>query len=130
MASRRGPTDDFSSDDAAVPSGMRLDPTRAGAAKFGFEEIEETGDTAFHEIVTDIFRIGRDRDGNLVIRGDTKTSRRHASVQRKGLKFFIQDEGSSNGTKVNGEKIEGSHELHPGDMVVIGSHTFKFVKRT
>ncbi|MCB9895320.1 MAG: FHA domain-containing protein [Planctomycetes bacterium] len=109
---------------------MKLDPTRAGAAKFGFEEIEASGDTAFHEIVTDIFRIGRDRDGNLVIRGDTKTSRRHASVQRKGLKFFIQDEGSSNGTKVNGDKIEGSYELKPGDTVVIGSHTFKFVKRT
>ena len=130
MASRRGPTDDFSSDEAAEPSAFRLDPTRAGAAKFGFEEIEESGDTAFHEIVTDIFRIGRDPDGNLVIRGDTKTSRRHSSVQRKGMKYIIQDEGSSNGTKINGTKIDGPYELQPGDTVLIGSHTFKFVKRS
>ena len=129
MASRRGPTDDFSSADVPEAKGPRLDPTRAGAAKFGFEELEDTGDVAFHEIVTDIFRIGRDHDSNLVIRGDTKTSRRHAHVQRKGLKFFIAYDGSSNGTKVNGKKIEGEHELQPGDMVVIGSHTFKFIKR-
>jgi len=129
MVSRRGPTDDFSSDDVAEPAGPRLDPTRAGAPKFGFEELEETGDVAFHEIVTEIFRIGRDHDSNLVIRGDTKTSRRHAHVQRKGLKFFIADDGSSNGTKVNGKKIDGEHELQSGDIVVIGSHTFKFIKR-
>lgn len=129
MASRRGPTDDFSSDAAAEPSAPRLDPTRAGAPRYGFEELEETGDVAFHEIVTEMFRIGRDHDSNLVIRGDTKTSRRHAHVQRKGLKFFIADDGSSNGTRVNGKKIDGEHELQSGDIVVIGSHTFKFIRR-
>lgn len=129
MVSRRGPTDDFSSDEAAEPVGPRLDPTRAGAAKYGFEELEESGDVAFHEIVTEIFRIGRDHDSNLVIRGDTKTSRRHAHVQRKGLKFFISDDGSSNGTKVNGKKIAEATELQPGDVVVIGNRTFKFAKR-
>jgi len=126
MGKRAGSTD--FGDTGKVPSGPQLDPTRAGAAKFGLEQ-QEGGDVAFHEIVTDLFRIGRDRDGNLVIRGDTKTSRRHASINRKGLKFFIQDDGSSNGTLVNGNKIEGSVELQPGDKVVIGSHTFTFVKR-
>jgi pSer/pThr/pTyr-binding forkhead associated (FHA) protein len=125
---RRGPSDNFS-DTGKVPQGPQLDPTRQGAAKFGFEELEEGGDIAFHEIVTEIFRIGRDNDSNLMIRGDTKTSRRHASVQRKGLKFFIQDDGSSNGTIVNGTKITGSHELQAGDKVLIGSHWFTFVKR-
>jgi hypothetical protein len=128
MAKRQGPTDDFS-DTGKVPSGPSLDPTRAGAAKFGLEELEEGGDLAFHEIVTDLFHIGRDRDSNLMIRADTKTSRRHASIQRKGLKFFIQDDGSSNGTIVNGKKVDGSHELQPGDKVLIGSHWFTFVKR-
>jgi pSer/pThr/pTyr-binding forkhead associated (FHA) protein len=128
MAKRQGSTDDFA-DTGKVPSGPQLDPTRAGAAKFGLEELEEGGDLAFHEIVTELFRIGRDRDSNLMIRADTKTSRRHASIQRKGLKFFIQDDGSSNGTIVNGKKIEGSLELQPGDKVLIGSHWFTFVKR-
>jgi predicted component of type VI protein secretion system len=125
---RRGPSDDFS-DTGKVPSGPHLDPTRAGAARFGLEELEEGGDIAFHEIVTELFHIGRDADCNLMIRGDTKTSRRHASIRRKGLKYFIQDDGSSNGTIVNGKKVEGSHELQPGDKVLIGSHWFTFVKR-
>jgi predicted component of type VI protein secretion system len=129
MARKAGPTDDFSDTGKVPSSGPHLDPTRAGAAKFGLEELEESGDIAFHEIVTELFNIGRDNNCNLMIRGDTKTSRRHATIQRKGLKYHISDNGSSNGTMVNGKKVEGSIELQPGDKVLIGSHWFTFVKR-
>jgi pSer/pThr/pTyr-binding forkhead associated (FHA) protein len=128
MAARRNSIDDFSSDDAAKPSGKHLDPTRTGNVKFGLEETDENGEKAFHEIVTDIFRIGRDPDSNLVIRGDTKTSRRHASIKRQGIRYILQDDGSSNGTLVNGGNITGPTDLKLGDIVVIGSREFKFTR--
>ena len=130
MAARRGASDDFSSEDAAPASGKHLDPTRAGSVKFGLEEAEESGDHAFHEIVTDIFRIGRDPESNLVLKNDTKTSRRHASIKRQGIRYILQDEGRSNGTLVNGAKITGPVDLKIGDTVTIGSREFKFTRNS
>lgn len=128
-AKRGGASDDFSSDEVAKPSKPHLDPTRTGASHFGLEEVDETGDLSFHAIVTDLFRIGRDPDSNLVIRGDTKASRRHATIRREGIKHILEDNGSSNGTVVNGEKIKGPHELKLGDEVQVGGRTFKYARR-
>ena len=112
----------------ATPSGKHLDPSRTGNVKFGLQKTDDSGGHAFPEIVTGIFRIGRDRDSNLVIRGDTKTSRRHASIRRQGIRYILQDEGSSNGTKVNGVKIDGPYDLKLEDLVLIGSREFKFTR--
>jgi pSer/pThr/pTyr-binding forkhead associated (FHA) protein len=51
---------------------------------------------------------------------DTKTiSRRHARVSRKGGQWRIEDIGSTNGTWVNGRRLERGrpHPLAPGDSV-------------
>ncbi|MCA8913358.1 MAG: FHA domain-containing protein, partial [Planctomycetes bacterium] len=53
---------------------------------------------------------------------------RHASIKRQGIRYIIQDEGSSNGTKVNGVKIEGPVDLKLDDVVLIGSREFKFTR--
>ena len=130
MAGQRGgATDDFASDDAAPQSAGHLDPTRTGNVKVGLEETDEKGDVAFHQIVTDEFHIGRDRTCNLVIRGDSKTSRRHATITRTPTAFVIKDDGSSNGTKVNGEKIKEPVSLKFGDKIEIGYRTFVFERR-
>lgn len=130
MAGRRGgATDDFSSDDAAAPSSGYLDPTRTGNVRIGLEETDEKGDVAFHQIVTDEFHIGRDRACNLVIRGDTKTSRRHATIKRTPTAFIISDDGSSNGTRVNGSRIREPVQLKFGDKIEIGHRVFTFNRR-
>lgn len=127
-AKRRGASDDFGSDDVAKPSRPHLDPTRTGASHFGLEEIDESGGKSFHAIVTDLFQIGRDPESNLVIRGDTKTSRKHATIRRQGIKYVLEDNGSSNGTLVNGEKIDGPHDLKLGDEIQIGKRVFKYAR--
>jgi DNA-binding response OmpR family regulator len=46
-------------------------------------------------------------------------SRRHASLRRAGNAYEIADEGSMNGTIVQGDRIEGTRMLRDGDAITI-----------
>jgi len=50
-------------------------------------------------------------------------SRQHAIVHRHGNDITLEDLGSSNGTTVNGSRVQGKVPLHSGDEVVIGPAT-------
>jgi pSer/pThr/pTyr-binding forkhead associated (FHA) protein len=126
---KRNEAHEFASDPAGKPPEETvIDPTRVDAVHPGLEE-EADGETLFHRIVTDIFRIGRDPECNLVIKADTKTSRRHATILRRGEEYVLQDNGSSNGTYVNDARLTGPHALQVGDKVKIGKHDFRFTRR-
>ncbi len=47
-------------------------------------------------------------------------SRLHARIRRSGEHIEVEDLGSRNGTRVNGDKISGARRLASGDEVVIG----------
>jgi len=47
-------------------------------------------------------------------------SRRHARLTREGDAYMIEDLGSSNGTFVNGNQIEGRRPLKSGDQIRLG----------
>lgn len=68
--------------------------------------------------------LGRNGDNSVVITGGN-VSRFHAEVRRERHGFVLYDSGSSNGTRVNGARVT-SHELQPGDLVEIGTETFRF----
>ncbi|MEU3690471.1 FHA domain-containing protein [Streptomyces narbonensis] len=68
--------------------------------------------------------LGRNGDNSIVIVGGN-VSRFHAEVRREGHGFVVYDSGSSNGTRVNGARVT-SHELQPGDLIEIGTETFRF----
>ncbi len=55
---------------------------------------------------------------------DPTISRRHAQILRQDDRILVRDLGSSNGTYVNGERIE-SVELKPGDIVTFGKVKFR-----
>jgi len=63
--------------------------------------------------------IGRAAGSSLVLR-ERNVSRRHARFLRQNGAVFVEDLGSSNGTRVNGERIEGRRRIRPGDLVQIG----------
>ncbi len=63
--------------------------------------------------------IGRDEGCNLVL-DDSKVSRRHAYLQEIDGGVEVGDLGSSNGTFVNGRRIERPVTLAPGDSLRIG----------
>lgn len=69
-------------------------------------------------------RIGRGA-GNDVVLGTAGVSRQHARVWLEGGQTFICDEGSTNGTYVNGVRLTPGlpHMLQPGDTVRIETVT-------
>ena len=64
--------------------------------------------------------IGRIDPAELVI-DDSEVSRRHARLNCREDRYFIEDLGSVNGTILNGEKITGKHMLTDGDEIRIGT---------
>lgn len=62
--------------------------------------------------------IGRHR-GNVLRLGDDSVSRYHCVIERSGEVVTLRDLGSSNGTRVNGERVETA-ELRVGDVVRVG----------
>jgi hypothetical protein len=69
--------------------------------------------------------IGRDSGSAVPLAADTTVSRRHAVIASDGGGFIIRDQGSSNGTYVNGARVSEA-PLRPGDEVTIGGTRFRF----
>ncbi|MCC7355577.1 MAG: trypsin-like peptidase domain-containing protein [Anaerolineae bacterium] len=64
-------------------------------------------------------RIGRD-PGNQVVLPDAEVSHHHALVWSQGGSCYVQDQGSTNGTWVNGQLVRQPTALRPGDQVRLG----------
>ena len=62
--------------------------------------------------------IGRGRGSDIVIAEPTM-SRAHAAIGFDGQGFFVQDLGSTNGTRVNGERTQRA-SVADGDDVQLG----------
>jgi len=69
--------------------------------------------------------IGREAENPIPLVNDTTASRRHATITISGSDYTIRDEGSSNGTFVNGARVT-EQKLMPGDEVQIGGTKFRF----
>ena len=63
--------------------------------------------------------IGRDEQADLVI-SSPSVSRRHARILRRNEQYYVEDLGSSNGTFVNGQRVQQSTPLNTGDDITLG----------
>ena len=68
--------------------------------------------------------LGRSRTCDLPV-ASTDASRRHAEILGTGKSFVLRDLSSTNGTFVNGGRID-RHELRPGDRIQIGAESITF----
>jgi pSer/pThr/pTyr-binding forkhead associated (FHA) protein len=65
--------------------------------------------------------------GEVEIRlDDPFASSRHARISQQGHVFVIEDLGSTNGTYLNDEPLDGPQPLHPGDRIRIGDSEFSY----
>ena len=72
-----------------------------------------------------IVTIGRLPDCTIAL-PDANVSRKHTEVHHRGNAFVIVDLGSTNGTKINGTRIDGERTLADGDIVSVGSTHLRF----
>ncbi len=70
-----------------------------------------------------LIQIGRDPSNDVVV-PSPNVSRFHAQIQKVGQRYRVEDLRSSNGTFVNGERIEGSTWLKPEDTIRVGQYRF------
>ena len=71
-------------------------------------------------IAEKVLSIGRDPSNDLVL-SDGMVSRRHAIMELKDDEYVLRDNNSSNGTLVNGDRVESDQTLRDGDLIAIGS---------
>ncbi len=71
--------------------------------------------------------IGRSPDCGIFL-DDVTVSRKHAVVVQRDGGFFIEDEGSLNGTFVNRKRVE-SAQLEDGDELQVGKYRLTFLNR-
>lgn len=57
---------------------------------------------------------------------DPFASSRHAKITRQGRTLVIEDLGSTNGTYLNTEPLNGPSPLHDGDVIRIGDSEFSY----
>ncbi len=69
---------------------------------------------------------GRSKDNSVAVPNDGYASSRHARVEAQRDGVWLLDLGSTNGTWVNGERMDGRHRLQPGDVVRIGETELRY----
>jgi len=70
--------------------------------------------------------IGRAEDNTIALPGDEFASGHHARIESQRDGVWILDLGSTNGTFVNGARLDGRRLLREGDMVQIGDTELRF----
>ena len=70
------------------------------------------------ELVNDVYTIGRTENNDICIPDGTLSSN-HCTLTKDGDTFLVQDQGSTNGTRINGELITEAH-LKSSDILQVG----------
>jgi hypothetical protein len=83
------------------------------------------GDQQAYELSQRVTRVGRHDENDIVLAGPT-VSARHATLRIEPVGVVLEDEGSLNGTFVNGERTE-QRLLERGDRIQLGPHLLVFV---
>jgi hypothetical protein len=86
-----------------------------------------TWDGSQLEIADRVTVIGRSSDCDISL-SDPNVSRRHAEVRRIGDGYSLVDLSSTNGTEVNGQRIQET-ALMNGDVIGVGTTSITFERR-
>jgi hypothetical protein len=70
-------------------------------------------------------RLGRSRGCDIVL-DDPNVSREHAELRPRGDSWVLSDLGSTNGSAINGRRIERPEVVRPGDEIELGTSVIVF----
>ncbi len=86
--------------------------------------VAENGDVVL--IAEGSLSVGRDDGLPQSVADKSTISRKHAELVREGAEIRLRDLGSTNGTYVNGAKVETETKLRPGDALQFGAVRFRY----
>jgi len=78
-------------------------------------------DTAY-DLPEGVTMMGRADENDIVLSGDL-VSRKHARITVKGDLLTVEDLGSRNGSKLNGQPLEGLQVVKAGDLLQVGENS-------
>lgn len=70
--------------------------------------------------------VGRLKSCGLTLDGEAESSRRHFEVLRDGSRWVLNDLGSRNGTRLNGQRVDGRAPLWHDDRIQVGQTVIQF----
>lgn len=85
---------------------------------------EKGGSATVREFDQPEVTIGRIQ-GNDIVLPKSNVSKRHARIINNGNAFVIVDSKSTNGTYINGKRIEAPYDLNTGDKIYVGDFTLE-----
>lgn len=80
-----------------------------------------------YDLSDTVVDIGRQEECVISI-PSSKVSRRHASVQRVLGRYTVTDLGSTNGTFLNGRRLDKAEQLKDGDKIKVGELVLKYME--
>lgn len=101
----------------------RVNPSVAPPRQVGVAEIDGTRHTLGAAAV-----VGRSSTADISI-ADSGISRRHMEIYRRGDRYFARDLGSTNGTYVDGDRLDpeaAGTELFDGALISLGGARLRF----
>jgi pSer/pThr/pTyr-binding forkhead associated (FHA) protein len=86
-------------------------------------ELDEGDD---FELNSSQLTIGRGRQNDIALPNDDYISARHARFEPRQDGVWVQDLGSTNGTYLNGARLESPRRLSAGDVVRVGDTDLRY----
>ena len=105
----------------AVPSGGAVDFGRLVVVQSQVLPVGEAFGLESRQLT-----VGRGAQNDVSIEGDEFASAQHVRVEPRRDGVWVSDIGSTNGTYVNGSRIDGPRKLRQGDVVRVGETELRF----
>jgi len=101
--------------------GQAINPGRLVVVK---SQVLKTGEE--YQLDSSPLTVGRGTQNDVSIDGDEFASARHVRVEPRRDGVWVSDVGSTNGTYVNGVRIDRPRKLVQGDVVRVGETELRF----
>jgi predicted ATPase len=104
----------------------RIEAERRGSAYVVFQDPTGKQQVVTLEEDQEKVTIGRRVENDIALAWDQEVSREHAQLLRGAEGWMLADEGSRNGSYLNGQRLSGRHPLRDGDVLRFGDTVVLF----
>jgi predicted component of type VI protein secretion system len=107
-------------------SGMVNAPSSLRSGRLIVVKSPELDEGEDFELNSSQLTIGRGRQNDIALPNDDYISARHARFEPRQDGVWVQDLGSTNGTYLNGARLEHPRRLSAGDVVRVGDTDLRY----